>query len=42
MKEYIQKNYQKTLDLSAMADTLGFSSAYLTKIFTKHEGMPPV
>ncbi len=24
-----------------MADTLGFSSAYLTKIFTKHEGLPP-
>ena len=41
VKEYIQKNYQQTLDLSTMADTLGFSSAYLTKIFTKHEGMPP-
>ena len=41
VKEFIQRNYQKTLDLSAMADTLGFSSAYLTKIFTRHEGMPP-
>ena len=41
IKEYVQKNYQQTLDLSAMADTLGFSSAYLTKIFTKHEGLPP-
>lgn len=41
VKEYVQKNYQHTIDLSAMADTLGFSSAYLTKIFTKHEGMPP-
>lgn len=41
IKEYIQKNYQQTLDLATIADTLGFSSAYLTKIFTKHEGMPP-
>lgn len=39
--EYIQKHYNEVLDLSAIADSFGFSSAYLTKIFTKYEGMPP-
>ncbi len=32
-KEYMHANYSKQIDLTQMADTFGFSSAYLTKVF---------
>lgn len=42
VKEYIQKNYAKELDLNSIADSLGFSSSYLTKVFNKVEGTAPL
>lgn len=33
VKEYMHVNYSKQIDLTQIADTLGFSSAYLTKVF---------
>ena len=33
VKEYMHVNYSKQIDLAEIADTLGFSSAYLTKVF---------
>lgn len=33
VKEYMHVNYSKLIDLAQISDTLGFSSAYLTKVF---------
>lgn len=41
VKEYVQKNYAKELDLNIIAQNLGFSSSYLTKIFNKIENITP-
>ena len=41
IKNYIFVNYGKPIDLSSIADALGFSPSYLTKIFTKHMGISP-
>lgn len=41
VKEYVQKNYAKELDLNSIADALGFSSSYLTKVFNKVEQTTP-
>lgn len=41
VKEYVQKNYSKDLDLNNISDSLGFSSSYLTKVFNKVENTTP-
>ncbi len=41
VKEYIQKNYANDLDLNTIAQNLGFSSSYLTKVFHKIEDTTP-
>ncbi len=41
VKEYVQKNYAGELDLNSIADNLGFSSSYLTKVFNKVEQITP-
>ncbi|MBC5648460.1 response regulator transcription factor [Christensenella tenuis] len=41
VKDYIFKNYEKPIDLSTIADELGFSPSYLTKLFTKYVGVSP-
>lgn len=41
VKEYVQKNYAKELDLNSIAENLGFSSSYLTKVFNKVENTTP-
>jgi len=42
LKLYIKENYMHEVDFSVLAANLGFSSAYLTKIFTKHVGESPI
>ena len=41
VKDYIHKNYAGDLDLNSIADNLGFSSSYLTKIFNRYEQITP-
>ena len=41
VKEYVQKNYSHDIDLNSIANTLGFSSSYLTKVFNKVEQTTP-
>lgn len=41
VKEYISQNYQRPIDFNAISEHFGFSSAYLSKIFTRQEGVPP-
>lgn len=41
VKEYIEKNYKEDLDLNTIAQNLGFSSSYLTKVFNKVENVTP-
>jgi YesN/AraC family two-component response regulator len=41
LKEYIHKNYKTSIDLSSIAANLGFSSAYLSKVFSRQTGLPP-
>lgn len=41
VKEYVQKNYAKELDLNSIAEDMGFSSSYLTKVFNKVEQITP-
>ncbi len=41
VKQYINKNYQKNIDLGNISANFGFSAPYLTKIFTKYEHMTP-
>lgn len=40
--EYIQTHYMEDIDFSAIAGELGFSSAYLTKLFNKYIGDTPL
>ncbi|HIW21657.1 MAG TPA: response regulator [Candidatus Dorea intestinavium] len=42
VKLYIMENYMNEVDFTSLASTLGFSSAYLTKIFTKCTNETPV
>jgi AraC-like DNA-binding protein len=39
---YIRENFREEIDFGALACDLGFSSAYLSKIFTKNKGESPI
>ena len=41
VKDYIRDHYQEELDLNSISDNLGFSSSYLTKIFSRYENITP-
>ena len=41
MKEYVQNHYASDLDLNTIAQNLGFSSSYLTKVFNRVEQITP-
>lgn len=41
VKEYIQQHYAEPIDLNILADNLGFSPSYLTKVFSKCEDTTP-
>lgn len=40
--EYMREKYAEPVEISVLARTLGFSSAYLTKLFKKHMHCTPV
>lgn len=42
MVDYLRTNYRIEITLSRLAEQLGFSSEYLTKIFKKHNGDTPI
>ena len=39
---YIQDHYMDTVDIGELADSLGFTSAYLSKIFKRYTGTTPI
>lgn len=39
---YMREHYMDDIDISALCTELGFSSAYLTKLFNKHKGNTPL
>jgi len=39
---YIQENYMEEIDMGSMAEEMGFSSAYLSKIFKRYTGQSPI
>ncbi|MCI8852236.1 MAG: helix-turn-helix domain-containing protein [Lachnospiraceae bacterium] len=39
---YFQNHFAQEVDLTSLAQRLGFSSAYLAKIFNKHKGCTPI
>ena len=39
---YIPEHYMEDIDFGSLAESMGFSSAYLTKIFKKHTGTTPI
>ena len=41
VKTFVQKNYQKDISLNVLAENLGFSASYLTKVFNKVQGCTP-
>ncbi len=41
VKEYMNQNCRSPIDLHSISEHFGFSSAYLSRIFSKIEGMPP-
>lgn len=41
VKEYVQNHYASDLDLNTIAQNLGFSSSYLTKVFNRVEQITP-
>jgi len=41
VKEYVQNHYSEPIDLNILAENMGFSPSYLTKIFTKYEETTP-
>lgn len=41
VKEYIRIHYAEPIDLNILADNLGFSPSYLTKVFSKCEDTTP-
>jgi two-component system, response regulator YesN len=42
VRSYIRKHYNEQIDLSTIANKLGISSAYLTKLFNKYEKCSPI
>ena len=42
MIHHFQNHYMEEIDLGRYAEELGFSAAYLTKIFKRYAGMTPV
>lgn len=41
-ERYIKEHFREEIDFGALAGDLGFSSAYLSRIFTKNKGESPV
>jgi YesN/AraC family two-component response regulator len=41
VKEYVQNNYSAQINLSALADSFGFSLSWLTKLFIKYANITP-
>ncbi len=41
VKDFVLKNYAGDLDLNVIAQNLGFSPSYLTKVFNKCENITP-
>jgi len=41
VKEYVQNHYSEAIDLNILADNMGFSPSYLTKVFSKCEDITP-
>jgi len=41
IKEYIHTHYKEPIDLNILAENMGFSPSYLTKIFSKYEDITP-
>ena len=41
VKDYVKKNYRQDIDLNTIAQNLGFSSSYLTKVFNRVENTTP-
>lgn len=41
LKTYVENNYYKTIDINTISEHFGFSSSYMTKIFSKHDGITP-
>ncbi|MDO4621643.1 MAG: response regulator [Eubacteriales bacterium] len=39
---YIQQHYSEEIDMSRIAESMGFSSAYLTKLFNRYAGQSPL
>ena len=39
---YLQEHYNEDIDISALASRLGFHSAYLTRLFNRYVGEPPL
>ena len=42
MVNYIQEHYMEAIDMGMMAEQMGFTSAYLSKIFKRYTGTTPV
>lgn len=41
IKEYVHNHYSEPIDLNILAENMGFSPSYLTKIFSKYEDTTP-
>lgn len=41
IKEYVQNHYSEDISLNVIAQNLGYSPSYLTKVFNKIEGIAP-
>lgn len=41
VKEYIYSHYMEQIDLNILSENMGFSSSYLTKLFSKYEDTTP-
>ena len=42
LKQYIESHYMKDCSLDSLAREFGFSGRYLSKVFKKHTGHPPI
>jgi two-component system, response regulator YesN len=40
--QFLQKNYEKDINLTQIASDYNFSASYLTRIFKDHIGIPPI
>ena len=38
----MKEHYMESIDISTLADDLGFQSSYLTRLFGKHVGVTPL